>query len=289
MEARRVDEGGREDRHHLVAGSADAEQLPGRRPLQRGRPRDCRGRRSDAAGADRGVQATHHRRPQARDRTARREARRSQPADARHDARRGRVGMGRQPDFDRAAVGRAVGSDQARRLVARVRHDVHQQLAAADVGLHEAPPVHRLVGRVRHRLRRAGGGRRGARQPEARAPQRQHPVRRRSELRARACCGRRRITRFRCSPSCTTTAPIIRSGCTSPTWRRARTATSAARNIGNELNDPAIDYASLAKAYGVYGQGPIDNPNDLGPAIRKAIEVVKTGEPALVDVVTQPR
>ena len=65
-------QGGREDRHHLVAGSVDAEQLPGRWPLQRGRPRDCRGRRSDAAGAGRGLQATHHRRPQARDRTARR-------------------------------------------------------------------------------------------------------------------------------------------------------------------------------------------------------------------------
>jgi len=60
-------------------------------------------------------------------------------------------------------------------------------------------------------------------------------------------------------------------------------------NIGNELADPAIDYASLAKAYGVYGQGPIDNPNDLGPAIKKAIEVVKRGEPALIDVLTQPR
>jgi len=60
-------------------------------------------------------------------------------------------------------------------------------------------------------------------------------------------------------------------------------------DIGNALNDPAIDYATLARAYGVHGQGPIDNPNDLGPAIRKAIEVVKKGEPALVDVVTQPR
>ena len=59
--------------------------------------------------------------------------------------------------------------------------------------------------------------------------------------------------------------------------------------IGNELNHPAIDYTSLARAYGVYGQGPIDNASDLGPAIRKAIEVVKRGEPALIDVVTQPR
>jgi thiamine pyrophosphate-dependent acetolactate synthase large subunit-like protein len=59
--------------------------------------------------------------------------------------------------------------------------------------------------------------------------------------------------------------------------------------IGTGLNDPNIDYAMLAKAYGVYSQGPISNPNDLGPAIKKAIEVVKKGEPALVDVITQPR
>ena len=59
--------------------------------------------------------------------------------------------------------------------------------------------------------------------------------------------------------------------------------------IGNDLNDPNIDYASLAKAYGVYGIGPITNPNDLGPALKRAIEVVKRGEPALVDVVTQAR
>jgi acetolactate synthase I/II/III large subunit len=59
--------------------------------------------------------------------------------------------------------------------------------------------------------------------------------------------------------------------------------------IGNDLADPFIDYSSLAKAYGVHGQGPIDNPNDLGPALKRAIEVVKRGEPALVDVLTQPR
>lgn len=60
-------------------------------------------------------------------------------------------------------------------------------------------------------------------------------------------------------------------------------------NIGNELADPFIDYASLAKAYGMHGIGPIENPNDLGPALKRAIDVVKRGEPALVDVVTQPR
>jgi acetolactate synthase I/II/III large subunit len=59
--------------------------------------------------------------------------------------------------------------------------------------------------------------------------------------------------------------------------------------IGNDLTDPNIDYASLAKAYGVHGIGPIENPNDLGPALKRAIEIVKRGEPALVDVVTQGR
>src|SRR5262249_31139709 len=60
-------------------------------------------------------------------------------------------------------------------------------------------------------------------------------------------------------------------------------------HIGTDLNEPNIDYATMAKAYGVYSAGPIENPNDLGPAIKKAIDVVKRGEPALIDVVTQPR
>jgi thiamine pyrophosphate-dependent acetolactate synthase large subunit-like protein len=59
--------------------------------------------------------------------------------------------------------------------------------------------------------------------------------------------------------------------------------------IGTGITDPNIDYATMAKAYGMYGAGPISNPNDLGPAIAKAIEVVKKGEPALLDVITQPR
>lgn len=59
--------------------------------------------------------------------------------------------------------------------------------------------------------------------------------------------------------------------------------------IGNDLTHPNIDYASLAKAYGVHGIGPIEHPRDLGPALKRAIDVVKRGEPALVDVVTQGR
>lgn len=45
----------------------------------------------------------------------------------------------------------------------------------------------------------------------------------------------------------------------------------------------------LAKAYGVAGIGPVENPNDIGPALKRALEIVKRGEPALVDVITQGR
>ena len=40
---------------------------------------------------------------------------------------------------------------------------------------------------------------------------------------------------------------------------------------------------------GVYAEGPIENPKDLAPALKRAIAVVKRGEPALLDVVTNGR
>jgi acetolactate synthase I/II/III large subunit len=60
-------------------------------------------------------------------------------------------------------------------------------------------------------------------------------------------------------------------------------------DIGTALNGPNIDYASIAKGYGLYAEGPITDPNALGPALKRAIARVKAGEPALLDVVTQPR
>src|SRR5438876_1756058 len=59
--------------------------------------------------------------------------------------------------------------------------------------------------------------------------------------------------------------------------------------IGNDISNPNIDYATMAKAYGMFSVGPIDNPAALGPAHKEAMDVVKRGEPALVDVVSQPR
>ena len=59
--------------------------------------------------------------------------------------------------------------------------------------------------------------------------------------------------------------------------------------IGTTFEDPNMDFAKLAQGMGVYSEGPITDPNELAPALRRAIAVVKRGEPALLDVVTQPR
>ena len=71
--------------------------------------------------------------------------------------------------------------------------------------------------------------------------------------------------------------------------RYQRGATAASTSIGTKIDDPNIDYATLARSMGVYGEGPITNPNDLRPALERAIERVENGEVALVDVVSQPR
>jgi acetolactate synthase I/II/III large subunit len=60
-------------------------------------------------------------------------------------------------------------------------------------------------------------------------------------------------------------------------------------HIGTTLSEPNIDYAKMAQALGVHAEGPIERPADLAPALERAIAVVARGEPALVDVVTQPR
>jgi len=59
--------------------------------------------------------------------------------------------------------------------------------------------------------------------------------------------------------------------------------------IGTTLVDPNIDFAKLAQSMGWYAEGPISDPKDLGPALKRAVAVVKRGEPALLDTVTQPR
>jgi acetolactate synthase I/II/III large subunit len=60
-------------------------------------------------------------------------------------------------------------------------------------------------------------------------------------------------------------------------------------NIGTEIANPNIDFAKLAQSMGVRAEGPITDPAKLGPALQRAVAIVKSGEPALVDVVSQGR
>jgi acetolactate synthase-1/2/3 large subunit len=60
-------------------------------------------------------------------------------------------------------------------------------------------------------------------------------------------------------------------------------------DIGNVIRDPAPDYAKIAQGYGVYAEGPISDPAALAPALERALARVRAGEPALLDVVSQPR
>jgi acetolactate synthase-1/2/3 large subunit len=60
-------------------------------------------------------------------------------------------------------------------------------------------------------------------------------------------------------------------------------------NICAKIDNPNIDYAKLAQSMGVRAEGPLSDPKDLAAAIRRGIEVVKSGEPYLIDTITQPR
>jgi benzoylformate decarboxylase/acetolactate synthase-1/2/3 large subunit len=59
--------------------------------------------------------------------------------------------------------------------------------------------------------------------------------------------------------------------------------------IGTVIEDPNIDFAGLARAQGVWAEGPITDPAAIGPALQRAMAVIKKGEPALIDVVSQGR
>ncbi len=57
--------------------------------------------------------------------------------------------------------------------------------------------------------------------------------------------------------------------------------------VGIRIEGPAPDFAKIAQGFGVYAEGPIEDPKDLGFALKRALKVVKEDRlPALVDVVT---
>jgi acetolactate synthase I/II/III large subunit len=60
-------------------------------------------------------------------------------------------------------------------------------------------------------------------------------------------------------------------------------------DIGTTITDPNVDYATVARGMGAHGEGPITDPKDLAGALKRAVAAVKSGQPAVVDVVTDPR
>jgi len=61
------------------------------------------------------------------------------------------------------------------------------------------------------------------------------------------------------------------------------------RVVGIRMEDPPVDFAAMARAFGVHGEGPIEDPAQIAPAVRRALRVVKDeGRAALVDVVLRP-
>ena len=54
--------------------------------------------------------------------------------------------------------------------------------------------------------------------------------------------------------------------------------------IGQKMIDPEIDLASMARAQGAAGFGPIERAEDLAAAYRDAIAVVEGGGVAVIDV-----
>lgn len=60
-------------------------------------------------------------------------------------------------------------------------------------------------------------------------------------------------------------------------------------HIGMDLFRPEPDFGALARSMGVWGEGPIEDPKDVRCALERALKVVKSGKPALIDTVTRHR
>ena len=60
--------------------------------------------------------------------------------------------------------------------------------------------------------------------------------------------------------------------------------------IGTRLDEPPVDFATVARGFGIYAEGPVEDARTLRPALERALKVVtEEGRAALVDVVAQPR
>jgi thiamine pyrophosphate-dependent acetolactate synthase large subunit-like protein len=71
---------------------------------------------------------------------------------------------------------------------------------------------------------------------------------------------------------------------------RIRGRPLANKGIGTRLDEPPVDFATVARGFGIYAEGPLEDARTLRPALERALKVVvEEGRAALVDVVAQPR
>ena len=244
-----------------------AQQHPRLRALRRRRPGD-RGRRgSDAAVAHRRDHAADHAGEEDGDR--RRAARASRPRTrtAQHQGDRGRpLRMGRQPGAACRGCCRGAGAtDQERRLGDRLGPPVHRRLAAAAAepstsrGATTATAAGSASATTRRRRSAAALGHKKAGRLSDR-----HLRRRRPELRpGRAVDGRASQDPRAAGRAQQPRVPRRGHDRAAPDGR-ARPRRQQGDHIGNAITDPNINYAQMAKAYGMYSEGPIDNPKRPG-------------------------
>jgi thiamine pyrophosphate-dependent acetolactate synthase large subunit-like protein len=59
--------------------------------------------------------------------------------------------------------------------------------------------------------------------------------------------------------------------------------------VGIRIESPPVDFAGMARAFGAHGEGPVEDPALIAPALERALRVVKEEQrPAVVDVVIHP-
>jgi acetolactate synthase-1/2/3 large subunit len=59
--------------------------------------------------------------------------------------------------------------------------------------------------------------------------------------------------------------------------------------IGMRITEPAVDIAALARSYGCWAEGTVDDPDDLGPALTRAVHAARDGATAVVHARVAPR
>jgi thiamine pyrophosphate-dependent acetolactate synthase large subunit-like protein len=58
--------------------------------------------------------------------------------------------------------------------------------------------------------------------------------------------------------------------------------------VGMRMEKPPVDFANLARSLGIAGEGPITEPDQIRPAVERALKIIKLEKrPALVDVYIQ--